>query len=131
MMLNLHVITGMTLSGIVLNFALPIMGGSFWSIFMVSQLLIVGGLYVYGWICSRSTQRIMITFTFLVRLLQAAVFVFWRGDLSWVAFLSLIAFDTLFLVVLAIDKMNYRYEIVSIQEDEFTDKRKWSEYSEV
>lgn len=122
MMMNLHLITFLCLVASVLNIALPVMERSGLSIFMLSQLGAIGGIYAFGWISARNAQTIPITVTFILRGLQAVIFIFWRNDLSWAAFGVLVFLDILLMIVLAIDKSNYKYTVVTREDDEFFDK---------
>lgn len=118
-MFNLHIITALTVIAVVLNLLLPYIENGKLTIFLISQLIPVFGIYVFGWVNSRNAQNIPIVITFITRTLQGLIFIYWRETLSWETFRILLFFDILFLVILVLDKSNYKYEFVAKEDDEF------------
>ena len=100
MLLNLHVITFLCIISFLLNISLPIIEKPKFTIFLITQFLVLGTVYIYGWVNSRNAQHIPISVAFLLRILQAFIFVFWRKDITWVSFGVLCFLDILFLLLL-------------------------------
>ncbi len=122
MLLNLHVITFLCIISFLLNISLPIIEKPKFTIFLITQFLVLGTVYIYGWVNSRNAQHIPISVAFLLRILQAFIFVFWRKDITWVSFGVLCFLDILFLLLLVLDKSTYKYEYHTVEEDEFFNK---------
>lgn len=121
-MLNLHIITFLCIVSSILNLVLPWLERSKISIFLLSQLIAIGGIYIYGWVNSRGSQGVPISTTFIIRGLQAFIFVFWRKDISWISFGVLVFLDILLILLLVLDKSNYKYTIIRREDDEFFDQ---------
>ena len=121
-MLNLNIITFMCVVSSILNIALPIFDNPQFTFFIISQFFAIGGIYVYGWINSRRNQGIPLSVAFIVRGLQALIFVFWRNDVTWTSFGVLVFMDVLLIVLLVLDKANYKYTVIKYEDDEFFDK---------
>lgn len=121
MMLNLHIITLLCVIAIALNFILPWNEYPKINLFLISQIIPVFAIYVYGWLNSRNAQNIPIAATFIIRSLQALIFIYWKGYVSWSTFNVILFFDLLLIVILVLDKSNYKYEYVSKEDDEFSE----------
>lgn len=118
-MLNLHIITFLCIVSCLLNIMIPILENTKFTFFLLSQVAAIGGVYVYGWVSSRNTQSIPLAADFIIRALQALIFIYWRKDLSWISFGVLIFLDCLFLLLLVLDKSSYKYEYITRENDEF------------
>lgn len=118
-MLNLHVITFVCIIAISLNIILPLMENYKLTLFLVSQVIPICAIYIYGWVNSRNAQNIPIAVTFIIRSLQALIFIYWKQNISWSYFNIILFFDVLLIVILVLDKSNYRYEYVSKEDNEF------------
>ncbi len=121
-MLNLHIITFLCILSSLLNFILPFVEKPKFTLFLLSQIIVISAVYIYGWVSSRTVQIIPIIPTFIIRALQALIFVVWRQDMTFLGFGILLFFDILYLAVLGIDKANYYYDFGTKKDDEFFDE---------